>query len=165
MKKLFPEKPKHTHIVGDNIFTMMFYENPKIIRENYLHVFSKNKTFELKVRGFAYGYLLAAYRQKRYTELDAFCYVMYRITDGVYQDGEFAEDVIKALTAYDERKIKEARKDAEEVTEGEEIANQALMEEVVEDISSDKKTRAKRRKQWKEDVKEIITKPDEEDNH
>lgn len=156
MKRLFTTKPIHSYQVGGGAFKMDFYVNERVIRDNYLHITTPSLQFELKVRGFAYGFLLAAYKQKRYKELEAFCYVMYRISDGVYRDEKFAEDIIKALTKYDKRMLAAAKKSAKDVTEAEEMANQALMEEVAEYADADKKKRKELKKGWRKRVEDAL---------
>lgn len=127
-------KPKHHLEIGNGAFIADFYvdeKNPDV-KHNYLHIYAPNGVFEQKVVGYPYGYLLAAVSQGDENEIHSYCIMLWRITQEIYQDLGFAQDIIKAINKRDKRLMKQAEKEAAKVSEAEEMASDALMREAIE---------------------------------
>lgn len=156
-KNLFKRrKPTYVYTVGGGAFKLEFYTDEKRARLNYLHITTPSGAFEQKVTGYPFGYLLAAAGQGKRKELEAYCIMLYRVSDEIYQDNDFAFDIINALHSRDERLSKEAEARAEAVTEEEEAANQAYMEDIVAYADADEQTREAMRTEDGEILREIL---------
>ncbi|WP_305156204.1 hypothetical protein [uncultured Muribaculum sp.] len=148
-------KPKHHLEIGNGAFIADFYvdeKNPDV-EHNYLHIYAPNGVFEQKVVGYPYGYLLAAVSQGDENEIHSYCIMLWRITQEIYQDLGFAQDIIKAINKRDKRLMKQAEKEAAKVSEAEEMASDALMREAIE--RGKPMSRQQRRKMERESRKEM----------
>lgn len=147
--------PQYSVSVGNNTFIADFYvdeKNPDV-KHNYLHIYAPNGVFEQKVVGYPFGYLLAAVSQGNENEIHSYCIMLWRITQEIYQDLGFAQDIIKAINKRDKRLMKQAEKEAAKVSEAEEMASDALMREAIE--RGKPMSRQQRRKMERESRKEM----------
>lgn len=148
-------KPKYHIEIGNGAFVVDFYVDEKHpdVKHNYLHIYAPNGVFEHKIVGYPYGYLLAAVSQGKEEEVHSYCVMLWRVTQEIYQDPNFANDIIRALNKRDERLMKEAEDNAKKVTEVEEIASDALMREAIE--RGKPMSRQQRRKMERESRKQM----------
>lgn len=152
-------KPRYSVNVGNGTFVADFYvdENRADVGHNYLHIHTPNYVFEQKIVGYPYGYLLAAVSQGNEEEVHNYCLLLWRITQEIYQDIGFANDIIRALNKRDKRLMKQAEKNAAAVTDSEEMASQVFMESVVERSQMNKKEAKAASEADKEIMREILS--------
>lgn len=153
---LFKKKPKYSINVCSGAMTADFYVDDKKPEACYLHIHTPNNVFEQRITGYPYGYLLAAVVQDNVREVEAYCTMLWRITQEVYQDPGFATDIIKALSKRDKRLFKQAESAAKATTPEQEQADMALMSDVASFADASPKERKKMRQQWKEDAREAM---------
>lgn len=159
-KMLFNSKktPQYSVSVGNNTFVADFYvdeKNPDV-KHNYLHIYAPNGVFEQKVVGYPFGYLLAAVSQGKEEEVHSYCVMLWRVTQEIYQDLGFCQDIIKAINKRDKRLMKEAERNAAKVSEAEEMASQAFMEDVVAYAEASPKERKRMSKESRKEMKQIL---------
>ena len=156
MFNMFKRKPAEHIEVCSGAMVADFYVDEGDARGCYLHIYAPNGVFEQRVVGYTYGYLLAAVRQGNVREVEAYCTMLWRITQEIYQDPGFANDVIKAINKRDKRLFKQAERNAKEVTPEQIEADAALMGEVAAFADATAKGRKKLRRQWKEECFKVV---------
>ena len=151
-------KPKYHIEIGNGAFIADFYVDEKHpdVEHNYLHIHTPNKVFEQRVVGYPYGYLLAAVSQGNEEEVHGYCVMLWRVTQEIYQDAGFANDIIRAINKRDKRLTKQAEKEAAKVSEAEEMASQAFMEDVVAYAEASPKERKRISKESRKEIKQIL---------
>jgi hypothetical protein len=151
-------KPKYRIEIGNGAFIADFYVDEKHpdVEHNYLHIHTPNKVFEQKVVGYPYGYLLAAVSQGNEEEVHGYCMMLWRVTQEIYQDAGFANDIIRAINKRDKRLTKQAEKEAAQVSEAEEMASQAFMEDVAAYADASPKERKRMSKESRKEMKQIL---------
>ena len=150
--EIFKKKPYRTIDAGE--FHFNFYYKEGVIKDTYLTITTDSGIFEMKIGGntFAYGYLLAALEQGMVEQLHGYAVMVYLTSLQLPTEERFCEDIQKAIMSWQKRKMKEGEKAAKEVTETQEIADDAFMREAIERGSA--KTRQQRRKMERESRKE-----------
>lgn len=156
MRNIFNQKPKYSYEVGSGAFCFNFYIDEKNPKGNYLHITTTSGAFEQTVRNYAFGYLLAASQQGKMDELAAYGLMLYRVSEEIYQDAGFANDIIRAINKRDKRLMKQAEKEAAKVSEAEEMASQAFMEDVVAYAEASPKERKRMSKESRKEMKQIL---------
>lgn len=151
-------KPRYSVNVGNGTFVADFYVDEKRadVEHNYLHIHTPNHVFEQKIVGYPYGYLLAAVSQGNEEEVHNYCLLLWRIAQEVYQDLGFANDIIHALNKRDKRLMKEAETNAKAVSDAEETASQAFMEDVVAYAEASPKERKRMSEESRKEMREIL---------
>lgn len=125
--------PKHHIEIANGAVVVDFYVNEKDIKKCYMRTYARNGAFDYRIGACrTYGHLMAAINQGNTRELEAFCILLWRMTQECYQDETLAKDLVTCFNARDERLMKQAEKNAAAVTDSEEMASQAFMESVVE---------------------------------
>ena len=82
--------------------------------------------------------------------------MLWRVTQEIYQDLGFCQDIIKAINKRDKRLMKEAERNAAKVSEAEEMASQAFMEDVVAYAEASPKERKRMSKESRKEMKQIL---------
>lgn len=151
-------KPRYSVNVGNGAFVADFYVDEKRadVEHNYLHIHTPNHVFEQKIVGYPYGYLLAAVSKGNEEEVHNYCIFLWRITQEIYQDLGFANDIIKAINKRDKRLMKQAEKKAVAVTPEAEQGAQAFMEDVAAYADATPKERKKMREEWKDEARAAL---------
>lgn len=156
---IFDKKPYKQVVCGSGAFTLDFYvdeKHPTDKSKNYLHITTPSGVFEQIVRNYAYGYLLIAAEKGNIRELEAYCLMLYRVSDEVYQDLGFANDILRAINKRDKRLMREGASRAKAVTPEQEQGDMALMTDVAAFADANDKERKQMRQQWKEDAREAL---------
>lgn len=149
--------PKHHIEIANGAVIVDFYVNEKDIKKRYMRMYARNGAFDYKIGAcHTYGYLIAAINQGNTRELEAFCILLWRMTQECYQDETLAKDLVTCFNARDERLMKQAEKNAAAVTDSEEMASQALMEDIVSEQGLSKKELAEKREADKAVMREIL---------
>lgn len=151
-------KPRYSVNVGNGAFVADFYVDEKRadVEHNYLHIHTPNHVFDQKIVGYPYGYLLAAVSKGNEEEVHNYCILLWRITQEIYQDIGFANDIIKAINKRDKRLMKQAEKKAVAVTDSEEMAAQAFMEDIASESGMSKKELKAKRESDKAEMRAIL---------
>lgn len=138
----------------------VFHYKEGNVEKTYLSIISASELMNMRIGGNTetYGYLLAAAMQDRIDQLEGFALTMFVSAMTITQDAELNDDIQKAIVRHMERGNKKAAKQATKITDEQEAANQAVMEDVAEyaDAKSDKE-RKEIRERWKEETKQILT--------
>lgn len=132
--------PKHHIEIANGAVIVDFYVNDKDIKKCYMRMYARNGVFDYKIGAcYTYGYLMEAINQGNTRELEAFCILLWRMTQECYQDETLAKDLVTCFNARDERLMKQAEKEAAAVTDSEEMASQAFMEDIASESGMSKK--------------------------
>lgn len=155
---ILKNKPRYSVDVGNGVFIADFYVDEKRadVEHNYLHIHTPNHVFEQKIVGYPYGYLLAAVSQGNEEEIHSYCTVLWRVTQEIYKDAGLANDILRAFAKYDKRLMKQAEK-AKTITDAQEQASQAFMEDIVSEQGMSKKELKAKREADREIMKETLT--------
>lgn len=149
--------PKHHIEIANGAVIVDFYVNEKDIKECYMRMYARNGAFDYKIGAcHTYGYLMAAINQGNTRELEAFCILLWRMTQECYQDETLAKDLVTCFNARDERLMKQVEKNAAAVTDSEEMASAAFMESVIERSQMSKKEAKAASEADKELMREIL---------
>lgn len=151
--KIKNNKPFISIPIG-SAMTADFYKNEKKAAFNYLRIYAFNGAFDFKIVGFPYSFLLHCVEREDYEEVANYAMFLWRFSQEIYQDEQFAKDVLQALDAKDRRTFEAAQNKSAQVSETKEQMNQAVMEDIAEyaDIGSDE-ARREFREYWKEEIK------------
>lgn len=134
-----------------------FYFKSDSAKCTYMEIkYGEVATFRIDGRTHAYGYLLEAANQGLNEQLHGYAVILYMLATGLTKDQTLVDDTVEVLNAYRQRVEAEGEKAAAEVTEAQEAADQALMEEVVAEASMSEAEREASREAFKEAVKNVI---------
>lgn len=155
---ILKNKPRYSVNVGNGVFIADFYVDEKRadVEHNYLHIHTPNHVFEQKIVDYPYGYLLAAVSQGNEEEIHSYCTVLWRVTQEIYKDAGLANDILRAFAKYDKRLMKQAEK-AKTITDAQEQASQAFMEDIVSEQGMSKKELKAKREADREIMKKTLT--------
>ena len=154
----FKNAPKHHIEIANGAVIVDFYVNEKDIKKCYMQMYARNGAFDYKIGAcYTYGYLMEAINQGNTRELEAFCILLWRMTQECYQDETLAKDLVRCFNARDERLMKQAEENAAAVTPEAEQGAQSFMEDIVSESGMSEKELKAKREADKELLKEIIT--------
>lgn len=149
--------PKHHIEIANGAVIVDFYVNEKDIKKCYMRMYARNGAFDYKIGAcHTYGYLMAAIDQGNTRELEAFCILLWRMTQECYQDETLAKDLVTCFNARDERLMKHGAEKAKAVTDPEDMASQAFMEDIASESGMSKKELKAKREADKELMREIL---------
>lgn len=138
-------KPYLVKEVGEWKFTFHYKEGS--IERTFLSITSTSGIFNCRIGGntHAFGFLLAAATQDRLDQLQGYIVSLFIPAMAMTQDQELTSGVQKAIVDWQKRKEAEGAEKAKAVTDSEEMASQAFMEDIVsEQGMSGKELKAKR---------------------
>lgn len=123
-----------------------FFRDKKRIRKGsvkgtYLKIsaMGRDEQWSLTIPGntHVYGYLTAALEQGRNEQLHGYAFVLNVVSMLLTQDQGFNADIQKAIVEWQKRKEAEGGEKAKAVTDSEEMAAQAFMEDIVSEEGSE----------------------------
>ena len=156
--------PKHHIEIANGAVIVDFYVNEKDIKKCYMRMYARNGAFDYKIGAcHTYGYLMAAINQGNTRELEAFCILLWRMTQECYQDETLAKDLVTCFNARDERLMKQGAEKAKAVTDAQEQGAQAFMESVVERSQMSKKEAKAASEVDKELMREVLNEKEGEE--
>lgn len=117
--------PAYSVSVGNGAMWVDFFVDEKDARGCYLTVRDCHGTFEHRTTGFTYGFLLTAIRKGDEEPARDYAYMIYRMSGEIFQDVEFANDIIRAFNRRDERLLTEGAENAKNAEEQEEQSTQS----------------------------------------
>jgi hypothetical protein len=155
MKRL-KNKPYKTCEVGEWVFD--FYYKEGNIRRTYLKITSISGIMSLILGGntHAYGYLLAAAKQERIDQLQGYIVSLFIPAMAMTQDQELTSGVQKVIVEWQKRKEAEGAEKAKAVTDTEEQASQAFMEDIASEQGMSKKELKAKREADKAEMRAIL---------
>lgn len=149
--------PKHHIEIANGAVIVDFYVNDKDIKKCYMRMYARNGAFDYKIGAcHTYGYLMAAINQGNTRELEAFCILLWRMTQECYQDETLAKDLVTCFNARDERLMKQAEKEAAAVTPEQDMASAALMEDIASESGMSKKELKAKREADKAEMRAVL---------
>ncbi len=152
----FKRKTYFEKRVGEFIFKWFF--NEKKPKECYLRIETTSGIWSMTVAGgtHAYGYLLAAAKQDLDNQLSGYAMYNYVVATSITQNQGFLDGLTKEINKMFRRLDKEAETAAKAVTEEQEQADQALMEDIASEQGLSKKELKAKRKADKEAMREVL---------
>lgn len=161
MKRL-KNKPYKTCEVGEWVFD--FYYKEGNIRRTYLKITSTSGIMSLILGGntHAFGYLLAAAKQDRIDQLQGYIVSLFIPAMAMTQDQELTSGVQKAIVEWQKRKEAEGAERAKAVTDSEEMASQAFMEDIASESGMSKKKLKAKREADRQMMREILNEKERE---
>lgn len=154
--KIKQRKPYLVKEVGEWKFTFHYKEGS--IERTFLSITSTSGIMNMRLGGntHAYGYLLAAAQQGLDNQLAGYATTLYIPAMAMTQDAGLTADIQKAINKWMKRKEAEAKSAAKAVTDSEEMASQAFMEDVASERGMSKKELKAKREADKELMREIL---------
>lgn len=149
-------KPYLVKEVGEWKFTFHYKEGS--IERTFLSITSTSSIFNCRIGGntHAYGYLLAAAKQDRIDQLQGYIVSLFIPAMAMTQDQELTSGVQKAIVEWQKRKEAEGAEKAKAVTDVQDQADSAFMEDVAAYADATPKERKKMREQWKDEAREAM---------
>lgn len=160
MSRVFKFKNRPIKTVEINEWSFKFYLNENSVERSYLDISSTSKLFGMRIGGnsHAFGYLLAAAEQGLDEQLHGYVTMLCVPALAITADQELCDGLTREITEYLKRLDKQAQGVAENISDEEDQANQALMTDVAEYADAKPKERKKKRKAHKKAVKEEVEK-------
>lgn len=160
----FKIKEKPCIVIDVAQYMFRFYFNEKNLQKGrksgtYLKISSKvDSQFGFTIPGNtdAYGFLYAAAKHGDHNQLSDYARVIFSVSMLLTTDQTFADGICKAIVDWQERRMADGAKQAQEVTDEQEQVAQTFMEDVAEFADSNNDERNKIREDWKQEIKEII---------
>lgn len=148
---VFKKRPyKKLDVCGGAFTAEFFYEKDNMSWNTcYLLIKAKNGVFEQKVTGFTFGYLLSSVLSGNEKELEAYCSMMWRITQEIYKYRSLCNGIIRAINRHDRNLIRKASVDAKNVSDIEESSAQSFFEYITNPNSDE---------DFRKSVEEIVNK-------
>jgi len=150
------QKPYLTKEAGQ--FKFEFFYSEGNLRGTYLRISTPSGIYEMRIAGntHAYGYLLAAAKQDRTDQLQGYAVTLFIPAMELTQDQGLCNDIQKAIVKWQKRKEKEAESAAKAVTDEQEQASQAFMEDLASEQGLSKKELKAKREADKEAMREVL---------
>ncbi len=158
MARIFKPRPKpvYTLDIGNKAIKAEFFVDKNNINNCYLNITARESPFMHRVSGDTFGYLLTAVADGREDEVEAYCAMIWRVSSQVYSDPDFCSDIVSAINNLDNRLFEQAVKGAEEVTESSNMADEALMMQVVSETTMTAKEREASRREFRKGLDEVV---------
>lgn len=126
--------------------------------ESYMEIrtVSDNWRMRLDARHAMYGYLFSAMEQGKSEQVHGYCVTLYMLATTL--DQGLINDVQKSINKYMKRMDKQSESEAKAVTEEQEMADEALMNEAIERgaLKGDKKAEKRAAKESQEEMRKIM---------
>lgn len=154
--KIKQRKPYLVKEVGEWKFTFHYKEGS--IERTFLSITSTSGIMNMRLGGntHAFGYLLAAAKQGLDNQLAGYATTLYIPAMGITQDQGLCNDVQKAISKWQKRKEAEGAEKAKAVTDSEEMASQAFMEDIASEQGMSKKEQKAKREADKAEMRTIL---------
>lgn len=162
MSNKFFKRKKQTPLyhVECGPFIVNFYFKEESVVDSYMDIRSELGAWSMRIdaRYEVYGYLLAAAQQGYNEQIHGFCLTMYIASTQMTKDQGFANDLQKSVTKYMKRLDKQAKAEAESVSEAQIAGDEALMQEAIErgELRGNKKAEKRAAKESRKAIKEVF---------
>lgn len=149
-------KPYLVKEVGEWKFTFHYKEGS--IERTFLSITSTSGIMNMRLGGntHTFGYLLAAAKQERIDQLQGYIVSLFIPAMAMTQDQELTSGVQKAIVEWQKRKEAEGAEKAKAVTDSEEMASQAFMEDIASENGMSKKELKAKREADKAEMRAIL---------
>ena len=149
-------KPYLVKEVGEWKFSFHYKEGS--IEKTFLSITSTSGIYSMHIGGntHAFGYLLAAAKQERIDQLQGYIVSLFIPAMAMTQDQELTSGVQKAIVEWQKRKEAEGAEKAKAVTDSEEMASQAFMEDIASESGMSKKELKAKREADKGLMREVL---------
>lgn len=149
-------KPYLVKEVGEWKFTFHFKEGS--VERTFLSITSTSGIFNCRIGGntHAFGYLLAAAKQGLDNQLAGYATTLYIPAMAMTQDQELTSGVQKAIVEWQKRKEAEGAEKAKAVTDAQEQASQAFMEDIASEQGMSKKELKAKREADKAEMRAVL---------
>lgn len=139
-------------------FIANFYYKEGNLARTYLEITTVSGIWSMRIAGntYPYGYLLEAARQKKTEQIHGYAAMLFILSQQFVQDQGLTNDVVRGINKWQKRIDKKAQEAAKGVSDAEEIASQAFMEEVAAYADATPKERKKMRKANQEVLREVL---------
>lgn len=139
-------------------FIVNWYFKESSIVDSYMEIRTESDNWRMRLdaRHVMYGYLLAAVQQGNESQIHGYCVQLYIMATAL--DQGLINDVQKSISKFMKRMDKKAETEAMNVTEEQEMADQYLMEEVIErgKTKGDRKAEKRAAKESQEEMKKVL---------
>ena len=154
--KIKQRKPYLVKEVGEWKFTFHYKEGS--IENTFLSITSTSGIYSMHIGGntHAYGYLLAAAKQGLDNQLAGYITTLFIPAMAMTQDQELTSGVQKAIVGWQKRKEAEGAEKAKVVTDSEEMASQAFIEDIISEQGMSKKELKAKREADKAEMRAIL---------
>lgn len=154
--KLFKQKEYKSVRVGGWLFEWFF--DKKHPERSLMRVIGESGLFDLKIKAnsHVFGYLLAAAEQNKLEQLHGWITLVYVPAMAMTQDQGLTDDISKSIGKWMKRKDAEAKTNAKNVTEEQEMADTALLNDIISDQAMSKKELKAKREEDKAILRELL---------
>lgn len=152
----FKNKAYKTVAVGEWLYE--WFIDQKKPERSYMRVKAQSGIFEMKIAAntHAFGYLLAAAEQGLTEQLHGYIVSLYIPAMAMTQEQGITNDIQHAIGKWMKRREAEAKDTANKVTEAEEAASQAFMEDIASESGMSKKELKAKREADRQMMKEVL---------
>lgn len=139
-------------------FKFEFFYTEGKLEKTYLSITTTSGIFSMRIAGNtdAYGYLFAAAQKNLIDQLHGYAITLCIPAMTIMQDEGLCDDIQRAVLKWQRRKDKASEQTAKGVTETEEAASQALMEDVAAYAEATPKERKKLREADRAAMREAL---------
>lgn len=145
-------------------FIANFYYKEGDLSKTYLEITTISGVWSMQIAGntHPYGYLLEAANQEKIEQIHGYATMLFILSQQFTQDQGLTNDVVHGINKWQKRMDAKAKETARNVSETEEAASQAFMEDVATYAEASPKKRKKMRKADKEILRNILKEKESE---
>lgn len=146
-------------------FIANFYYKEGDLKKTYLEITTVSGVWSMRIAGntHPYGYLLEAANQEKVEQIHGYAAMLFILSQQFTQDQGLIDDVVRGINKWQKRMDAKAREAAKNVSDAEETASHAFMEEVAAYADATPKERKKIRKADKEVLREVLNEKEGEE--
>lgn len=139
-------------------FIANFYYKEGDLAKTYLEITTISGVWSMRIAGntHAYGYLLEAANQEKVEQIHGYAAMLFILSQQFTQDQGLTDDVVRGINKWRKRIDAKAREAAKNVSDAEETASHAFMEEVAAYAEASPKERKRMSKESREEMKQIL---------
>ncbi|WP_290101144.1 hypothetical protein [Duncaniella muris] len=159
---LLKAKPYKTVECGG--FIANFYYKEGNWGKTYLEITTVSGVWSMRIAGntHAYGYLLEAANQEKVEQIHGYAAMLFILSQQFTQDQGLTDDVVRGINKWQKRMDTKAQEAAKNVSAAEEVASQAVMEDVAAYADATPKERKKMRKANKAAMRDVLNEKESE---
>lgn len=145
-------------------FIANFYYKEGNLAKTYLEITAISGVWSMRIAGntHTYGYLLEAANQEKFEQIHGYAAMLFILSQQFTQDQGLTNDVVRGINKWQKRMNAKAREAAKNVSDAEETASHAFMDEVAAYADATPKERKKMRMANKEALRAAMREMDNE---
>lgn len=146
-------------------FIANFYYKDGDLKKTYLEITTVSGVWSMRIAGntHPYGYLLEAANQEKVEQIHGYAAMLFILSQQFTQDQGLTDDVVRGINKWQKRMDAKAKEIAKNVSDAEETASQAFMEEVAAYADATPKERKKMREEWKDEARAALNEKEGEE--